>query len=225
MTTGIEVRQRSKRRFAWIIGCLLLIVSVVGVGRAPFYLAHQTSIEPSDTVIVLIGPGDDAKLKSALWVMESSYAHHLLVPGMVFSCDQLKADCIDITRQRFALASRATESRMASSFENLPWYYLHTHHELVLARRMMEAMGLTSAIVISHPYHMRRISLIVDTVFGNSSLRVHFWPAQTDASPDAFWWLSAYHWQWTLSEYLKIAWFRLYDYAVSLNLIKSHGDA
>jgi hypothetical protein len=220
-----NVRYSSKRRVAWIVGGLLLILNVVGVGLAPFYLAHQTSIEPSDTVIVLIGPGDDAKLKSALRVMESSYAHHLLVPGMGFSCDQLKADCIDITRQRFALASRAAESRMASSFENLPWYYLQTHHELVLARRMMEAMGLTSAIVISHPYHMRRISLIVDTVFGNSSLRLHFWPAQADATPDAFWWLSAYHWQWTLSEYLKIAWFRLYDYTVSLSLIKSRGDA
>jgi hypothetical protein len=212
MTTRMDARQSSKRPFAWFIGGLLLIMNVAAVGLAPFYLAHQTPIAPSDTIIVLIGPGDEAKLKSALWVAESRYAHHLLVPGMGFSCDQLKADCIEITRQRFALAGRAAEPRMTSSFEELPWYCLQTHHELVLSRRMMEAMGLNSAIVISHPYHMRRISLIVDTVFENSSLRLHFLPAQTDTAPDAFWWLSAYHWKWTLSEYLKIAWFWLYSF-------------
>ena len=188
-----------------------LAVTIIGVALSPFYLQYETPIDRSDAVIVLVGAEDGAKLRKALWLMDSGYFRYLLIPGKGYSCDALENDCIESTSKEVRLAGNELEPEMESSrIEDLPWYRERTHQELIMARQMMEKRKLNSAIVISQPYHMRRIRLITSTVFKNQPVRLHYMPAETIHDSDAFRWSNPAHLEWAVSEYQKIGWFMLY---------------
>jgi hypothetical protein len=138
------------KRLNWVFAGLALTLIVVGVALSPSYLAYETPIAQSDTVIVLVGADDNIKLRKTIWIMDSGYSNHLLIPGKDYTCDASKIQCIRNTPQGLGLVDHERHFRKTSPpSENLPWYYERTHHELILARQMMEDIGLNSAIIIS----------------------------------------------------------------------------
>ena len=74
----------------------------------------------------------------------------------------------------------------------------------------MSQYGLSSAIFVSSPYHMRRIKIIVIRVFDNDDGEFYFIPTHYEKAPAAFWELSWADWKKVTREYGKILWFFVY---------------
>ena len=75
---------------------------------------------------------------------------------------------------------------------------------------MMGNRGLKTAIMVSSPYHMRRIKVIAEKVFGDN-LTVRYVPTRYEPIPGNFWLFNSYDCKFVLTEYAKIAWFVLYS--------------
>ena len=91
-----------------------------------------------------------------------------------------------------------------------PSFYEDTHLEIIDAQKVMSGYGLKSAILVSSPYHMRRIKLIVMKVFDTNKGDFYFVPTHYEKAPANFWELSLADWKKVRKEYGKILWFFLY---------------
>ena len=74
----------------------------------------------------------------------------------------------------------------------------------------MERLGISSAILVSSPYHMRRIKLIAERVFGERPT-VCYVPTRYETPNEGFWLFNGYERKFVLTEYMKIGWFVLYS--------------
>ena len=88
-------------------------------------------------------------------------------------------------------------------------HYEDTHVEALEAKRMLDERGFRSAILVSSPYHMRRIRLIAGTVFGGGYALTYV-PARNEAAPTGADWGDRAGRRTIVREYLKMVWFCLY---------------
>ena len=82
---------------------------------------------------------------------------------------------------------------------------------MLLGKRMMDKLGYRSAIIVSSPYHMRRLKLIAGKVFGDGDYRIGFEPTPFEKQgtldlPRS--WKEVGN---VVSEYVKIGWFLVYN--------------
>jgi uncharacterized SAM-binding protein YcdF (DUF218 family) len=89
-------------------------------------------------------------------------------------------------------------------------YFEDTHIELLEAKRMMDEAHLHSAILVSSPYHMRRIRLIAGKVFGDGKQTFSCVPTSYERSFDGGGWLEKQRRDKFMSEYIKICWYLIY---------------
>jgi uncharacterized SAM-binding protein YcdF (DUF218 family) len=93
--------------------------------------------------------------------------------------------------------------------------YENTHLELLLAREMMVKLGLKSAVVISSPYHLRRLQLIAGQVFADGDgYKIGLKSTSLKSYHPLACWQSERCRKYVASEYLKIAWFLVYSWFV-----------
>lgn len=90
-------------------------------------------------------------------------------------------------------------------------YYEDTHIEVLEAKRIMDESGFHSAILVSSPYHMRRIRLIAGKVFGSGRYSFYCVPTSFERSFVAKDWFDERSRGILASEYVKIGWLMLYD--------------
>ncbi|NWH03712.1 YdcF family protein [Desulfobacter latus] len=119
------------------------------------YLNFSEPPEKSDAVVLFVGPEQEQRLKEAHQLMHEGYADTLIIPAyqqvFVMSDGQaVKTSLPNLSR---------------SYIKKYPAFYENTHIEVLEARNMMEKLGLRSAIMVSAPWHMRRINIISSHVF------------------------------------------------------------
>ena len=87
---------------------------------------------------------------------------------------------------------------------------LKTHIEALEAKRMMDERGFSSALLVSSPYHMRRIRLIAGKVFGEDKYRFRCIPTSFERPYSAASWFDKYSSGILVNEYIKLGWFMMY---------------
>ena len=95
-------------------------------------------------------------------------------------------------------------------------YFEGTHIEALNLKDMMTQWGLKSAILVSSPYHMRRIKIIMDWVFDDSAVLLSYSPSRFENPRPGSWLFNTYDRNWVVSEYLKILWFFLYGFTTEI---------
>jgi uncharacterized SAM-binding protein YcdF (DUF218 family) len=87
----------------------------------------------------------------------------------------------------------------------------------------MDDLGLRSALLVSSPYHMRRIKLITGHVFkpapssppfekeGQGGFRLYTVPTRFETQGKGIWLFNSSERNFVLTEYTKIVWFLLYS--------------
>lgn len=79
-----------------------------------------------------------------------------------------------------------------------------TRADALQAKILMLSLGLKSAIIISDPYNMRRLTMIFNHVFKGSGLRLSLVSTnQKRESPD-YWWLSPHSFVYVIKEWIKL---------------------
>jgi uncharacterized SAM-binding protein YcdF (DUF218 family) len=179
---------------------------------APGFLFLDNIPRKADAVILFVGPGNTARLDEARQLIKDGYARFLFIPnsGELFTADP--------AGELVRLASNQPRGdlfrkiRIAANYKK---HYEKTHVEALEAKRMLDDLGLRSAMLVSSAYHMRRIRLIAGRVFDAREYSISCNPARWQASFTPGDWLDRERRKIMVSEYVKIAWFLVYGMAGS----------
>ncbi|MBN2810089.1 MAG: YdcF family protein [Deltaproteobacteria bacterium] len=190
-------------------------LAVAGVLMAPAFLLYSSPVETVDCVIMLVGGEPGAREQGAASLVEQGRAGALLVPGRQKAV--LKPMLEGGRTARPGNAEILPETMVAGLRWRLfgrSWrLFENTHLELLTGRKMMEKLGYHSAVLVSSPYHMRRLQLIAARVFSDD-YHISF-----AATPFETYDLIGCYSSWrnfakVAGEYLKIGWFLIYSWFV-----------
>lgn len=186
---------------------IFLIVTLVLLLYAPRFLFTGDLPRKADAVIVFVGPGNDSRLDEAKVLVKEGYARYLLIPssGELFEAEPAGGLLrIAGNQPRGDLFLRI---RIAATYKK---HYENTHIEALEAKRMLDDLGLSSAMLVSSAYHMRRIRLIAGRVFNARKYSISCNPARWQEPFTAADWLKKERRRIIFSEYAKIGWFLVY---------------
>jgi len=174
---------------------------------APGFLACSDTLRKADAVILFVGPGQEARLAEASQLIREGYARYLIIPSYG-EIEQVQGDG---TLKRISGDIRMRHSILPiRKAVNYGRYFEDTHVEACEAKRMMDDLGLHSALLVSSSYHMRRIRMIAGLVFRGHDYTAICNPVRWQTPYTAADWLYKERRKIVASEYLKIGWFLVY---------------
>jgi hypothetical protein len=196
-----------KRRITIIVLCALIIGAIA---YAPHYLARADKPVKSDVIVLLLGSKFTLRKEKTFKLIEDGYARHLIIPayGKVSDAGLFSSQA---TQGNLKPDPSLVRGRVVN-LSNYPKYFEDTHIEILEAKKMMDKAGFKSAIFVSSPYHMRRISIIANKVFGKNGYRLIYVPSRYEQNTGALWFLNKRDLKFVSSEYSKIIWFMLYRF-------------
>ena len=149
---------RAARALGWVIGLLLL---VWGASLAAVYFyGLRDAARPSDAIIVLgaaqyqgrPSPVLRARLDHAISLHRDSIAPILIFTGGVGVGDTISEAEVG---RRYALREGVEEQRIIVERAGLS-----TEQSIRTVARLMERRGMTSAVLVSDPFHMLRLRIV-----------------------------------------------------------------
>lgn len=203
--TGLNDRRRKPfgPRISLIAIMLVLMLMVGAVAyNAPHFFACADKPVKSDAVILLVGSDSTEREKEARSLLNEGYARFLIVPvfHQVFTVENVPPD-----------APVAPKHKTSSGFSQYPRFYENTHLEVLQAKKMMNTMGLRSAIMVSSPYHMKRIKMVCERTFGEQARYISYVPTPYEHSVSDLRNMNLPDVDMAIMEYIKICWFHLYS--------------
>jgi len=189
-----------------ILSCLLVVG--LGIVCAPAFLAYSYSIDKVDCVVMMVGDGGD-RFKGAEQLVEEGYSEVLLIPAYnkVAFVEEAGLGEMDYVKMAPVVGKPVSfMGRRYRVFEN-------THLEMLKGKKIMDKLGYRSAIIVSSPYHMRRLQLIAGKVFGDD-YRIGFQATPFEKYDTLGCFRSWEAFENVRSEYLKIGWFLVYSWFV-----------
>ncbi len=188
-----------------LAGVVLLTVIPMLLLASPHYLTFGTAMPKSDAVVLFLGPGMQARRQEAEALVREGVAGILLTPAF----GSIEPPGARLNIEVPGTPGPLPECQKIGFFDNAR-ICEDTHLELLMARRMMERLGLRSAVLVSSPYHMRRIKIIAQAVFDNAPYALAYRPTRYEPTSPV-WFLSTKDAGWVFTEYGKILWFLLYS--------------
>lgn len=191
----------------WYLLPALFCLGAAFVWFGPGFLFRENIPRHADAVVLFVGPGNESRLDEAKQLIREGYARYLLIPSYaeVYAVNgNGELELISGVVPRRDLVLRV---RLAATYKK---HYENTHIEALEAKRMMDDLGLRSAMLVSSAYHMRRIGLIAGQVFDKRKYAVSCNPARWQAPFTAWDWLNRERRKIMVSEFGKIGWFLVY---------------
>lgn len=169
------------------------------------FLIFKDKIGKAD-LIVCLGGGRKDRVYHAVELYKKHTGKKLLFTG-----DTARGVCIDTT---WAELGRLMAIKLGCFAEDI--YVLKrpssTYEEALFIRKFLEKNKFTSAIIISDPYHMRRIKLTFNKVFEGSLLKLFFdYPESSWYLSDS-WWVDEDSLVALVNEYLKLVLYKAKGY-------------
>ncbi len=192
-----------------LLGCLAIVA--LGIVCAPGFLVYSYPIDKVDCVMVMIGSKQGKRIQGAEKLVKQGRAKALLIPAYR-----------KVSFAEGAEMGKREQIQVAPGMNNRVTIFGHSfrvvensHLEMLLGKRMMDKLGFHSAMIVSSPYHMRRLKRIAGKVFEDGDYRIGFAPTSFE-NYDAFSCLRSWKdFENIVSEYLKIVWFLIYSPFVS----------
>lgn len=175
--------------------------------KVPRYLVYREEPKKADCIIPLLGKEYIERKKEAFQLISEGFSNVLLIPP------RYRLVKVTNTKQKIPVQVKEELSELSIlAYKVHPQYRWHenTHLELILAKEYMEAYGFDSAIIVSSPYHMRRVKLLAGYVFPENRYAITCVPDRYE-QVRASWWKDRRSIMWVVMEYTKIGWFLFYQ--------------
>src|SRR5208283_1634737 len=184
-----------------IIGLsFLLTISAAAAYEAPRFLSYSDMPVKSDAIVLFIGSEEVARKKEALKLLNDGYGRFLIIPAYQEV----------ISHEKITVAAHDVAGNGVWRGKAYPRFYEKTNVEALYAKAMMDAIGLRTALLVSSPYHMRRIRIIAEKVFGEQARCFSYVPTPYGNEPVSLRYLDRADWMSVIEEYVKICWFSIY---------------
>jgi uncharacterized SAM-binding protein YcdF (DUF218 family) len=212
MDEQIKVKKPQKRRnccgsiFKSTAGVFLFLIAVLFFGWLALRAigAFIVVSEPLHNVgaIVVLSGGEPDRLQEAARLYSEGYSTKMIVT-------QTSDDPIDPeTHQAIWKKQRVVDLGVPTDDVYITSKIVDsTYEEAVQVLQVMQAHGVTSAIVVTDPYHSRRTKVIFDTVFKGSGLQVSIHSVPGQWYKASTWFMSVQGWEITASEVAKLVGF------------------
>lgn len=157
------------------------------------------SLQKSD-VVVLLGGGDALRMQEAVTIYQDKLA------GMIILTETGETDPkTGIPYSQLQKEEMMSLGVPAGGIEFTDEHGNSTYEEAYAVRKLLTQSGrVTSAIIVTDPYHTLRTRLIFRDVFRETNIRISVRPVRSHWYRSTTWWQSREGWQFTLSEYAKV---------------------
>jgi hypothetical protein len=200
---------------------IIILITIIAalaatIAYAPYYLVYAEKPEKADSIVLLLGSKFTPRKEEAFKLIEDGYARYLIIPayGKVSDAGLFMGQPGESRPRPDTARSRGG----AAHDKHYPKYFEDTHIEVLEAKKMMDKAGFRSAIFVSSPYHMRRISIIAKQVFGKKEYRLTFVPSRFEEFKGSMWFINKRDLKFVVGEYSKIAWFMVYRFLPKNNV-------
>lgn len=188
--------------------CILILFFMlthqIWLTKLAAFLNFHTTISPSDVIITLTG--DTERFKHSVRLYKQGYAPHIMIT--VDSNTPLKFANVHLDWRNII--------RKATRQEGIPEQALlivdgvtSTYDEACFTQNEMLKGGFKSAIVVSSPYHMRRVRMIFDKVYKKSGISLYYSPVEESWFQVEKWWTREGELVTVINEYIKLVLYRL----------------
>jgi uncharacterized SAM-binding protein YcdF (DUF218 family) len=185
--------------WVWVWIGLVPILLYLLLSLAGGILIVGDPLRKSD-VVVLLGGGDQQRLEEAVQIYQDKDA------GLIVLTNTGEVD------PRFGIpyTTLQTDAAVALGVPTGGIVYTDSHgnstyEEAVAVRKLLTQSGrVTSAIIVTDPYHTLRTRLIYRDVFKDTNILVSIRPVRNHWYKTTTWWHSRLGWETTLTEYAKL---------------------
>lgn len=185
------------------LGILVLVVLIIAGGYlvlrgAGAYLIIADELQPAQAIVMLSG-GDESRMQEALSLYDENYGDVIILTETgrtLENSGSLYSNDIRIQLLNNGIPSGnilVTDMQVGSTLD-----------EAYAVKELLTNRQITSAIIVTDSYHMRRMVLIFRSVFGESDINLIFRPVRGSWFTSRTWFLSVDGWKFTIIEYLKL---------------------
>lgn len=168
---------------------LLLTCYIIFAIYVPDYLTVGESPKDADVIILL--NGDIERVDKAVELYNEGYADKILLTNSTMDPISPK----DLINRGIPESSIIEEKQAQSTYENA-----------IFTKEMLENENITSALIVSSNYHMRRAKFSFDQVYSQSSINLTFVATNESYDPD-YWLLTEKSTNVTYKETSKLAYY------------------
>lgn len=186
-----------------IIGIVLFLVIMpfilYGALRAMgAYLIVASKVDTANAIVVLSG-GDETRLAEALRLYNQNYARMIILTET--------GQKLQETNQLYSFDMRVVLLSNGVPSGNIlitNKKVSSTRDEALAVKTLMQNQQMTSAIIVTDPYHTRRAFGIFQEIFKGTGIKLMIQPATQSWYNSRNWFLKPEGWKYTILEYLKL---------------------
>jgi uncharacterized SAM-binding protein YcdF (DUF218 family) len=196
------------RKIGGVVGCIIFVLVLTffgylflrGLGA---FLIIADELTPVDAIVIL-GGGDEGRMEEALELYREKYARLIILTetgNRIDEFDYLQSFDLQIQLMNNGVPSGnilITDSQVTSTLE-----------EAQALKQLFDRRQISSAIIITDPYHTKRTSIIFNDVFSDQEKQIVFRPVAPSWFTSRTWFLSADGWKYSTLEYLKLVAYKL----------------
>lgn len=188
-----------------VIGTVVaIVVLIIGIswflapdnlmecGQSP---SDKVGCQPADVIIAVSGGDTTARTQEAINLYKNGWSSHLIFSGAAL--DTSGPSNAAVMREQ-ALREGVPETAITIEQQSQTTEQNAAKTSTILANK-----SITTAIVVTSAYHMKRAVLEFERQAPNVDFRAH--PVETDGQWSVWWWLTPYGWYLAISELIKIA--------------------
>ena len=183
----------------WVTGGLIVVLVSWPLWREPVcralghFLVVSNDLKKADVIVVLAG--DSERVGQAVALYKQGLADYIIMSGGVSESPDTMAESM----KRQARGMGVPEDHIFLEPRSQ-----HTYQHPFLVAPLLCEHRFKSAIIVSSPYHMRRVALLFNRAFKHSGVKLMYCPAAGSwFSPDT-WWQSAGGRKVVYLEYMKM---------------------
>jgi len=185
----------------------VLLAGCIVIFFGPSFLNYADKPVKSDVVVLFLGDENKTREVEAEKLLREGYARYLVIPANGEIQQLLPDGKLNRVSRDLKVGDLLFKLRKRAIYGK---HYEDTHIEVLEAKRIMDESGFRSAILVSSPYHMRRIRLIAGKEIGGGKYSFYCVPTSFERSFVAKDWFDRRSRGILASEFLKIGWLMLY---------------
>lgn len=183
---------------AVLVGFTASLAAVVFFGLG-FYLSPQDKLEQADAIVVVSGGQTTTRAEYGIKLFKQGYA-----PKIIFSGGALD----DGPSNAVAMRQQALESGLSDDNILLDEDAQNTYENAVNSKRLMDTVGARSIILVTSPYHQRRVNQTFRKVLGPGYTVIGASAVDSRWSKSN-WWQSGFSFNISMSELYKLTYIGL----------------
>jgi len=198
----LAIYARILTRYLTILAAIFLLAAVLIYVNLPTFgefLIVAEKPRPSDAIVVLAGDRGE-RTEYAADLYNRGFAPVMIISGGVLYDELIYARVMAEHARELGVSREAIilEDEAETTYENA-----------VLTKKIIRQRGIKSALVVSSPYHMRRVKFIFDRVFQGSGVELVYVPVKDSWFEPDSWWKSPRGQKIVFFEYVKLLWYWL----------------